>query len=575
MTFKRIALNLAHNLIRNRVCEVRFQATRSGFPQNDEIGFTVNRIAEICILAFGWRRALIMLGAGAIAAMSMPPLFFLPALFFSMPLWVWSLDGAERGTGWRLVFGPAFGIGFFFGLGYFLVSVHWIGAAFFVEGGWELLLMPLAVLALAAVLALFWGLASALAHFFWTHSPVRILTLGVALSGAEFLRGHILSGLPFDLLGYALTANQTMMQASSLIGIYGLTFMAVLLALSPALIWPADERDWTTRLLPFFAALLILAAQLGYGQYRLNSIEVSERDDMRLRLVQPNIEQAMKWQAGAREFVLNRLISLSEGGNSPAGAGLTGITHVVWPEAALPFFLSEYPNALVRIAAMLPPGTTLLTGAPRTDPLAGPQGADFNSILAINADGETLASYDKTHLVPFGEYLPFQSFFEKLGLRQFVAGARGWTPGDNRRLLRTPSTPPFLPLICYEAMFSGDLGAGISAAQFMLNLTNDGWFDGSVGPAKLFQFARVRAVEHGVPMVRVANTGFSAMIDPLGRLRAQIRPREAGFIDVSMPQRLEGTLFSKFTNWPFLIALILSALIIAFDRRRRLVRKNI
>ena len=535
----------------------------------------MSRIAEFCILAFGWRRALIMLGAGAIAAMSMPPLNFLPALFFAMPLWIWCLDGAERGTGWRLVFGHPFGIGFFFGLGYFVVSIHWIGAAFFVEGGWELALMPFAVLALASVLAVFWGLASALAHVFWSHSPLRILALGAALAGAEFLRGHVLSGLPFDLLGYALSANETMMQATSLIGIYGLTFVAAVISLSPALIWPADERDWTTRLVPFFASLLILAGQLAFGQYRLNSIEILERSDMRLRLVQPNIEQAMKWQAGAREFVLERLLSLSEARNTPAGTGLTGITHVVWPEAALPFFLSDYPDALVSIAQMLPPGTTLLTGAPRTDPLQGIDGADFNSILAINSDGETLASYDKTHLVPFGEYLPLQGFLEKLGFSQFVAGSRGWTPGDARRLMKTPSTPAFLPLICYEAMFSGDLGSGISRAQFMLNLTNDGWFDGSVGPAKLFQFARVRAVEHGVPMVRVANTGFSAMIDPLGRLSAQIAPRQAGFIDVNMPERLESTFFSRFTNWPFLLALIFSALAVGLGRRRQLIRKNI
>ena len=535
----------------------------------------MTRLAQICILAYGWRRALLMLFAGAVAALSMPPLFFLPALFLALPLWVWCLDGAEAGQGWRRFFGPAFSIGFFFGLGYFLVAIHWVGAAFFVDGGIMLFFMPFAVLALAAALALFWGFASAVAHLFWYHSPFRILVLAIALSVAEFARGHLFTGFPFDLLGYALTANDTMMQFASIVGVYGLTFIATLIAFTPALVWPADDRALTARLIPFFAALVVLAAQLGFGQYRLNTIHITERNDMRLRLVQPNIEQADKWRPDARQTVFKRLLSLSETRTDPADTGLTGITHLVWPESALPFFLADYPGALVDIAALLPPGTTLLTGAPRRDVLAGNEGADFNSILAINADGEILSTYDKTHLVPVGEYLPFKSLFRALGLQQFVPGARGWTAGEARRLMQTPTTPAFLPLICYEAIFSGDLGAGISEAQFILNITNDGWFDGSVGPAQLFHHARVRAAEHGIAMVRVANTGITAMIDPLGRLSGSLAPGEMGLIDVNMPQRIAPTLFSKWTNWPFLLALIFGVGFVMWDKRRTAIRKNI
>ncbi len=506
--------------------------------------------------------------AGAVAALSMPPLFFLPALFVALPLWVWCLDGAEAKRGWKRLFGPAFSIGFFFGLGYFLVAIHWVGAAFFVDGGVMLFFMPFAVLAMAAALALFWGFASAVAHLFWYHSPWRILVLAIALSGAEFARGHLFTGFPFDLLGYALTANDTMMQLSSLIGVYGLTFLAALIAFTPALVWPADDRALTARLMPFFAALVVLAAQLGFGQYRLSSIQVAERNDMRLRLIQPNINQADKWRSDSREFVFGRLLSLSETRTGPADTGLTGITHLVWPESALPFFIGDYPGALVDIASLLPPGTTLLTGAPRRDMLVGNEGADYNSILAINADGEILSTYDKTHLVPVGEYLPFKSLFQAFGLTQFVPGARGWTPGETRRLMQTPTTPSFLPLICYEAIFSGDLGAGISEAQFILNVTNDGWFDGSIGPAQMFHFARVRTVEHGVPMARVANTGFTAMIDPLGRLTGALAPGEIGLIDVNMPERIAPTFFSKWTNWPFLLALLVGALVVAWDKMR-------
>ncbi len=528
------------------------------------------------MLAFGWRRALIMVLAGALAGLSMPPLFFLPALYLALPLWVWCLDGAEKETGLKRLFGPAFHIGFGFGFGYFLVSLHWIGFAFLVEGGVGLVAMPFALAALCAVLAIYWGLASALAHLMWTNSWVRIVTLSVFVAGAEYVRAVLFTGFPFDLLGYALTANETMMQAASLIGIFGLTFVAAFSGFLLALIWPADERTLTMRLVPFFAVLGLLAMQLGYGQIRLDNSDISMRDDMRLRLVQPGISQAQKWLPGNELAILDRLIALSSSQSGPDNTGLLGITHVIWPEAALPFFLQDYPLSLVRIADMLPPGTTLLLGVPRseTSPLA--LRAEYNSILALNSEGETMDRYDKTHLVPIGEYLPFQSFFSRFGVQQFVTGSRGWSAGESRRLMQTPTTPPFLPLICYEAIFSGNIFApdqptDRTEAQFLLNLTNDAWFDNSIGPAQHFHHARLRAVEQGIPMVRVANTGRSAIIDPLGRLTGVMEPGESGIIDADMPERLGGTLFAAYGNLPFFafltLGFLLSLLTLSFRKK--------
>ena len=228
-----------------------------------------------------------------------------------MPLWIWCLDGAERETGFGRIFGPAFHIGFSFGFGYFLVSLHWIGFAFLDGAGWSIYAMPFSLGALAAVLAIYWGLASALAHLFWSNNWSRIIALSVFLAVAEYLRGHLFTGFPFNLLGYALTANETMMQIASIIGVYGMTLMATIMAFSLSLIWPADERTLTTRLVPLFGVLALLAIQLGYGQYRLITNEQSMRDDMRLRLIQPGITQAQKWQIGGPQFVLDRMIDLS------------------------------------------------------------------------------------------------------------------------------------------------------------------------------------------------------------------------------------------------------------------------
>ncbi len=517
----------------------------------------MTRIAQALILSFGWRRAAMLFVAGALGALSMPPLFFLPVLYLALPLWVWALDGAEVETGIRRLTGAPFQIGFFFGLGYFATSLHWIGAAFFVDGGWLLVLMPFAVLALAGVLALFWGLASALAHLFWSTSWSRVLFLALALSVAEFLRGHLFTGFPFNLLGYALTANEIMMQATSLVGIYGLTFIAALTGFLPALIWPGDDRGMTRRLMPLFTIFLVLAAQLSFGQYRLSAAGVAPPQDMRVRLVQPGVSQAEKWRPDNRDFILDRLISLSQSRTDPRDAGLDDITYLIWPEAALPFFPADYPQFLVRIAQMLPPGATLLTGSPRRQNTQGLEPQEFNSILAIGTEGEILDSYDKTHLVPFGEYLPFQPFFDAFGIRQFVTANRGWSAGESRRLMQPAKAPPFLPLICYEAIFSGDLGEGVDGAGFLLNLTNDAWFDNSIGPAQHFHHARVRAVEHGLPMIRVANTGRSAIIDPLGRLSGVLEPGQTGLVDASVPERLVPTFFSRFTNWPFLFMVVL------------------
>lgn len=516
------------------------------------------------MLSHGWRRFLLLVVAGAVAGLSIPPLFVVPALFVSLPIWVWCLDGAERQRGWRRIVGPAFSIGFAFGWGYFTVAFHWLGAAFFVEGGIMLVLMPFAILALAAMIAFFWGVGSALAHLFWSHGPWRIVTLATFVTIAEWARGHVLTGFPFDLLGYALTPTDEMMQITSVIGIYGLTLVAALLAMTPALIWPADNRSLSRRLLPFFIALLVIAGQLGYGYNRLAGTVSTERKDIAMRLVQPLVYEHANWGNADPVALIDRLLMLSDMRMDPTDQGLADITHLVWPESSLPFFLSTYPDALARIARLLPDGAMLLTGAPRRQYEPGgteASGLPYNALLAIDTNGEVIASYDKAHLVPFGEFLPFGEFFSRLGIKQFVPGAEGWGQGDaRRRLMSLPNTPALLALICYEILFSGDLG-DTADAQFLLNITNDAWFDNSIGPAQHAHHARVRAVEEGMSLIRAANSGLTFATDPLGRITGQIAPMQMAVLDVRPYERLASTVFSRIRYWPLLIALVAGLLI--------------
>ncbi|WP_339643356.1 apolipoprotein N-acyltransferase [uncultured Pelagibacterium sp.] len=534
-------------------------------------------LAEFAMLAHGWRRILMLVLAGALAGLSAPPIFFLVALFVTMPVLVWALDGAERKRSIRsMVVGPAFRIGLAFGFGYFLVALHWIGAAFFVDGGWLLVVMPFAVAGLALLLAVFWGLGTALAHFFWSAGPGRIFALATALTLAELARGYLFTGFPFDLLGYALTANLEMMQATSLVGVYGLTFVAVLISATPALVWPAAERSLIARILPLFAAFGLLAGQIAWGNFRLNETQTEPFEDVVLRIVQPVIPQDVKWQTFAREETVSRLLDLSTMQTNPDDQALGDVTHLVWPEAAIPFFLSDEPELLARIARILPDDIWLLTGAPRQPYGANgeivPGAKPFNSVLAFNGEGEVVTSYDKTHLVPFGEYLPFGDFLRQFGITQLAEGSQGWAAGAERRLFHLPGSPAILPLICYEIVFPGSLGASVDEAGFILVVTNDAWFDGSMGLAQHFHHARVRAVEEGKSVVRAANSGISAIVDPMGRIDAMMAEGMVGAIKGTPAQPLSPTFFAQYRHWPLVGMLILGVLLSLPGRRRRLRR---
>ncbi|RDE09519.1 apolipoprotein N-acyltransferase [Pelagibacterium lacus] len=532
-------------------------------------------LAEFAMLSFGWRRALFVMLAGAIAGLSAAPVFFLPALFLGLSVLVWALDGAERRKGLAgAVFGPAFRIGFAFGFGYFAVTLHWVGAAFLVDGGWLLAAMPPAVAGLALVLALFWGMGTALAHMLWSSGAGRIFALAVGLTLAEWARGTLFTGFPFNLLGYALTANAEMMQAASLVGVYGLSFFAVLIAATPALVWPAADRSLVARIAPLFAAFALIALQIGWGHYRLGNTPTTPLDGVNLRIVQPVISQDIKWQTYARAETIQRLLDLSTMQVGPDDAGLDDVTHLIWPEAAIPFFLSDEPELLAQIARTLPDAIWLVTGAPRepygTNGEIVPGAKPYNSILAFNGAGEVVTSYDKTHLVPFGEYLPFDDLFRALGVTQFVAGSQGWAAGSERRLMELPGSPAFLPLICYEIVFPGALGP-VEEAAFLLVLTNDAWFDGSIGPAQHFHHARIRAVEEGRALVRAANSGISALVDPLGRIETMLAEGQVGAIKGVPDQPLAATVFAQWRYGPLLVLLALGlvAALPGWRRRRK------
>jgi apolipoprotein N-acyltransferase len=527
-------------------------------------------LVHIIILSYGWRRWLIAFAAGALSAAAMAPLNCWPVLFLTFPILVWLIDGAGAGA-WRGLTGAA-ATGWWFGFGYFLAGLYWVGFAFLVDAptfGW---LLPLAVIGLPAGLAIFTAFGVALARLLWTRGVLRILALAVALTAAEWLRGHVLTGFPWNAFGYALTSPLILAQSAAVIGIWGLTFLAVAIFAAPATLF--DDRGETRRpRLPLTLAAIALIALGAFGTVRLVRDPTRLVEGVHLRIMQPNLQQDVRFNYAAKQQVLDRYIALSER-PADAGAPVSGdVTHLIWPESAFPFFLTREPDALAQIARMLHGSTVLITGAVRlSEPVTPPDIGVYNAIDVLDRDGSLSATYDKLHLVPFGEYLPFQRFLESLGLQQLTKQRGGFLTGDRRRLMSVPGAPPALPLICYEVIFPGDVsaeGGGKGARPgWIVNVTNDGWFGISSGPYQHFQQARVRAIEEGLPLVRAANTGISAVVDPLGRIIQALPLGVEGIIDAPLPRPVAATLYSRVGDMPVAMVIAIALLLLVHRRRQ-------
>ncbi len=514
--------------------------------------------AQRIVLLSGRQRLIAAFCAGLAAALAMPPVNLIITLGVSLPVAVWLLDGATAGPGRfsSATLRSAFGAGWAFGFGFFLGGFWWLGAAFLVEDDQFAWALPFGVIGLPAALALFHGLGFLLARILWSDGWRRIFAFTAAMTGVEWLRGIILTGFPWNSLGQALGATDATAQIASLVGLNGMTVLAVFIFSAPGLL--ATGRSRADRYALPALALIIAASLTGFGLWRLASTRLSPLPDVRIRIMQPNLSQREKHRMSGQE-VLSRYIALSDRATTPGTSGAADITHLLWPESPFPFLLAREPQALAQIAALLKPNTMLITGAARAEDAGGDawRFRYFNAIHVVGPDGAILDSYDKVHLVPFGEYLPFKELFDLVGLRQFVAIPGGFEPGVRRKPLEIRGLPLALPLICYEAIFPGEIGAGSLSAGLLINVTNDGWFGHTFGPYQHLAQARLRSIEQGLPQIRAANTGISAVIDPLGRITRSLPLGQAGVIDSIIAQPLSDTWFRRFGDYPALFLLLL------------------
>jgi len=506
-----------------------------------------------------WQRFLLSVMAGVAATAALPPLYLIPVLIPAFVVFFLLLENTKRG--WSGAF-----VGWAFGLGYFAAGLHWVGHAFLVDAerfGWA---MPFAVAGLAAGMAVFPALAgAATTRVAWRGLP-GLFVFTAAWLVSEWLRSWILTGFPWNLLGTVWAIDPAPLQAASVAGVWGLSVLTLLAATAPALLFVEREASggkWRTA---FVCGIVLLPAYVwAGGAVRLaaapGSLENSV-EGVRLRIIQPSIKQSEKWKAGLRQRHLARQMEMS------ASEGFGEVTHVIWAETAVPFLLSGEPDLQKILSDIVPSEGLLITGAPRRS--QGPDGSQtWNSLHALESGGAITATYDKFHLVPFGEYVPLRSI---LGFAKLTVGSSDFQAGPGLQTLTLPSLPPVSPLICYEVIFPGDVVASHTTSprpQWLLNLTNDAWFGNSTGPHQHFANARLRAVEEGLPLVRAANNGISAVVDPYGRVLKKLSLNEVGVIDSPLPRPTSGTtLFARLGNWTVAILLIALTVGAVIARRR-------
>lgn len=491
-------------------------------------------------------RALLLFVAGALAALGFPPLHLIFFLIPAFTLLFWLIDSAPSRR-------RAFAVGWFFGVGHFMVAFYWVGSAFLVDVaryGW---MAPFAVVGLACGLALFTALTALLHNQITKITRLtvagRILVFAITWIGLEWLRGWVLTGFPWNLIGSVWSYSDVVMQFASISGILGLGLITLIAATLPALFGYKDNGKtawaWSA------AATGVLALVVGFGIWRLSGAEVSYVPNVSLRLVQPNIAQHLKWKSDLRLGHVRTLARLTVQPSETAKPP----THIIWPETAVPFNLQHDVNLLKGLGPLVPASGYLLTGAPRSNAPVSDQPESWNSMIAVAPDGTVAAVYDKQHLVPFGEYVPWRSV---LDITKLTEGRGDFSVGQTDRTLNLEGLPAFSPLICYEIIFAKEVRSLGDVPAWLLNITNDAWFGFSSGPYQHLAITRFRAVEMGLPVVRVANTGISALIGPYGRTIDQLGLGVEGVLDVGLPHRLTGqTIYARFGDLIVLLMVLI------------------
>lgn len=489
-----------------------------------------------------FRRYALAWSLGMVSALSLPPFFLIILLVpaFTGLLLMVSSSRTKR---------SAFLVGWWFGAGYFLAGLYWIAIALLVDPDQFAWLIPFATFGIAGVLAVYIGLVTLITYLIPVSGWGKVTAFTAFWVISEWLRAHLFTGFPWNLIGYSWSFSGSMIQLAAVTGIYGLSVLAVLVAAMPYVLL---EKKSVTKAawVPMVLALLLVLGVGAGGFWRLQAAPVSEASGPRIRIVQANIPQNIKWVPERMYDALEQHMMLSR------HLSTEPLQMIIWPESAIPYYLNQEPEIRAAISRIIPKEGFLITGSLRLE-----QGAQsdhvWNSLYVIDHEGGIADIYDKVHLVPFGEYIPLRAL---ITLNKITAGTSDFSTGSGIKTLSAQGRmAPYSPLICYEAIFPDNVIHRTQRPAWMVNITNDAWFGISTGPYQHLYAVRLRAVEQGIPLVRAANTGISAIIDSYGRINALLGLGEKGVLDGTLPPPVAQTFYGRYGDMT--IAILVTLLI--------------
>lgn len=500
-----------------------------------------------------WHRRGIAILLGICAAIALPPFYALP---FLIP--------AFAGLFLLLQYAPtrrqAFFDGWWWGFGHFTAGLYWICISLWVEPEKFAWLTPFALFGLPAILAVYTGLVAwllKLSELRIADRGQRIVVFSVLWVIVEYARAHLFTGFPWNLIGYVWTVSDAMLQFASMAGIYGLSWITVIAASMPSLY--VDEYSAASVRRPVIAVVLLLTGIMLFGLWRLET-HPTRYTDIKVRIVQANIPQALKWRPNEVAEGLRKHMRITR------LPGIESVKLVIWPETAIPYYVSSETSLTRDLGAVLPEGALLLAGGIRND---ASRMQVWNSIFAIDGAGRIMAQYDKHHLVPFGEYIPFRGI---LPVEAVAVDMGDFSRGPGPQTLIAGAFPPFSPLICYEAIFPDEVTDRTGRAQWLLSLTDDAWFGVSSGPYQDVQMARVRAVEQGLPLLRAANTGISGGFDAYGREITSMSLEKEGALDLYLPiSEYRQIIFGRYPQSGILFIIAASTVFLCLCSKKRSV----
>ena len=480
------------------------------------------------------------LAAGALSVLALPPYYMLPLLFISFSWLLLCLSKATSGK-------QAFAYGYWFGFGWFACGFSWVGNALLIDiaaFGW---LYPITLFASGAFFGLFIG-APAYFTYCFKKPYAQWLAFAALWVIFEWIRSFILTGFPWNLLGSVLAFSPQTIQTAALFGTYGLSLLVLLGVSAPTLIFIYRNKISVT--IATSTILLISIFIYAFGAWRIQNIS-DETSDINIRIVQPSIPQAMKWDNASLENNFLEYIRLSK--SKP----LDNIDFVIWGETATPYPLDIEKYYRELITEAVPPKGYLITGLVRYEFESAYDYRPLNSMFILNKQGEIVDFYDKSHLVPFGEYMPLRKFLPDW-IKPITQTVADFKSGKAHKVFKLKNYPSFGALICYEIIFPSEIINPSNKPEFLVNLTNDGWYGDSSGPRQHLVSTQLRAVEEGITIIRAANTGISAVISPIGKIVAFLPLNHKNILDITLPKQLSlPTLYGKYGNFiPLTLCLV-------------------